>query len=97
MTLTDRGRDSVTAAGLCLALVLAYNANGREIGNADTQPTKLAARELLLRRTLSLNHVVGATPAYADRWGFLLAADGNYRSIYSPMPALLAAAVTWPF
>ena len=87
----------MTAAGLFIALVFAYNANGREIGNSDTQPTKLAARELLLRGSLSLNHVVGATPAYADRWGFLLADDGNYRSIYSPMPALMAAAVTWPF
>ncbi len=96
MSLTDRGRDRVTAASLCLALLLVYNANGREIGNFDTQPTKLAARELLLRGTLSLNHVVGATPEFADRWGFLLAADGRYRSIYSPMPAVMAAALTWP-
>jgi hypothetical protein len=96
VTLTDRGRDRLTAAGLCVGLVLVYNSNGREIGSYDTQPTKFAARELLLRGTLSLNHVVGATPQYATRWGFILAADGNYRSIYSPVPALMAAAVTWP-
>src|SRR4029453_10123054 len=53
--------------------------------------------ELLLRGTLTLNHVVGATPAYADRWGFILAPDGAYRSIYSPVPAVMAAAITWPF
>ncbi len=95
-TLTDRGRDRLTAAGLFITLLLVYNSNGREIGSYDTQPTKFAARELLLRGTLSLNHIVGATPEYASRWGFILAADGNYRSIYSPVPALMAAAVTWP-
>ena len=30
-----------------------YNANGREIGSYDSQPTKFAARELLLRGTLA--------------------------------------------
>ena len=96
MTLTDRGRDRLTVAGLFVVLVLVYNSNGREIGSYDTQPTKFAARELLLRGTLSLNHVVGATPQYATRWGFILAADGHYRSIYSPVPALMAAVLTWP-
>jgi hypothetical protein len=96
VTLTDRRRDRLAAAGLLLALFFVYNANGREIGSYDTQATKFAARELLLRGTLSLNHVVGATPEYANRWGFILAADGSYRSIYSPLPAIMAAAVTWP-
>ena len=96
MALTDRGRDRLAAAGLCVGLVLAYNSNGREIGSYDTQSTKFAARELLLRGTLSLNHVVGKTPEYATRWGFILASDGNYRSIYSPVPAIFAAAMTWP-
>ena len=96
MTLTDRGRDRLTVAGLFVVLVLVYNSNGREIGSYDTQPTKFAARELLLRGTLSLNHVVGVTPQYATRWGFILAADGNYRSIYSPVPPLMAAVITWP-
>ena len=31
--------------GLLLALLLVYNANGREIGSYDTRPTELAARE----------------------------------------------------
>lgn len=96
MHLTERGRDRLTAASLFLALLLVYNSNGREIGSYDTQPTKFAARELLMRGTLGLNHVVGATPEYATRWGFILAADGNYRSVYSPVPALMAAAMTWP-
>jgi hypothetical protein len=87
----------LAAAALFIALFLVYNANGREIGSFDSQPTKFAARELLLRGTLGLNHVVGATPEFATRWGFILAADGRYRSIYSPVPAVIAASVTWPF
>jgi len=94
--LTDHRRDRLTAAGVFLALLFFYNANGREIGSYDTQATKFAARELLLRGTLSVNHVVGATPEYITRWGFILAANGAYRSIYSPVPAILSAAITWP-
>src|SRR5690348_9640159 len=92
----DRRVDRGAAIALFVVLFLAYNANGREIGSFDTQSTKFAARELLLRHTLALNHVVGATPEYAARWGFINAADGRYRSIYSPVPSLMAAAVTWP-
>ena len=36
-TLTDRGRDRLTAAGLFITLLLVYNSNGREIGSYDTQ------------------------------------------------------------
>lgn len=92
----DRRRDRTAAIGLFVILFVAYNVNGREIGSFDTQSTKFAARELLLRHTLALNHVVGATPQYAARWGFINAADGRYRSIYSPVPSLMAAAITWP-
>jgi hypothetical protein len=92
----DRRRDRSGAIGLFVVFFLVYNANGREIGSFDTQSTKFAARELLLRHTLALNHVVGATPEYGARWGFINAADGRYRSIYSPVPSLMAAAVTWP-
>lgn len=95
--LRERRLDRIAAAGLLAAMFLVYNANGREIGSYDTQPTKLAARELLLRRTLALGHVVGATPAFADRWGFIEGTDGNYRSIYSPAPAVMAALIAWPF
>jgi hypothetical protein len=93
---TGPGRDRLTAVGIFVLLFVVYNSNGREIGSYDTQATKFAARELLLRGTLNLNHVVGATPEYASRWGFILAADGNYRSVYSPVPAVIAAGVTWP-
>lgn len=84
------------AAAIAGVLLLAYNANGREIGSYDSQPTKFAARELLLRGTLTLNHVVGATPAYAERMAFVLARDGRYRSAYSPVPAIAAAAISYP-
>ena len=53
------GRDRWIAAAIVAVLLLVYNANGREIGSYDSQPTKFAARELLLRGTLTLNHVVG--------------------------------------
>jgi hypothetical protein len=88
--------DMQIAVGLFVSLFLLYNANGREVGSSDSQPTKFAARELLLRHTFSLNQVVLETPAYKDRWGIIRAADGHYRSIYSPLPAVAAAAIAWP-
>ena len=77
-------------------LLVVYNANGREIPSYDSQPTKFAARELLLRGTLGLNHVVGAAPLLTERPAFVLARDGRYRSAYSPVPSVAAAAITWP-
>lgn len=88
--------DRAVALAIVVVLVLVYNANGREIGSYDSQPTKFAARELLRRGTLTLNHVVGAVPQYADREAFLLSRDGRYRSAYSPVPAVLAASVSYP-
>jgi MFS family permease len=88
--------DLAAAALLATATFAVYNSNGREIGTFDSQPTKYAARELLLRGTLSLNHVVGRIPALAERPGFVLAEDGRYRSAYSPVPAIGAAAIAWP-
>lgn len=93
----SRRIDSWLGLGLLAALFLCYFANGREIGSYDSRPVALAARELLLRGTVTLNHVVGATPEYAYRWGFILTKDGRYRCIYSPVPSVLAAAATWPF
>jgi hypothetical protein len=84
-------------AAVFVLLLIVYNANGREIASYDTTPTGLAARELLLRGTLGLNHVVGRTPEYAQRWGVILARDGRYRSVYSPVSPALAAGLTWPF
>ncbi|MEO5897774.1 MAG: hypothetical protein ABIS06_18965 [Vicinamibacterales bacterium] len=96
--MTGRGqtRDLTTALAIGLAMFVLYSANGREIGSYDSQPTKYAARELLLRQTLSLNHVVGKAPQLTERSGFVLARDGRYRSAYSPVPAILAAAIVWP-
>jgi hypothetical protein len=93
--MTRRG-ERITIAVLFAGFVLAYGANGREIGTYDSRPSELAAREFLLRGTLTLNHAVGAVPAYADRWGFILTKDNSYRAIYSPVPSLVAAAVIWP-
>ena len=90
-------RDVWVAAALALCMFGLYNANGREIGSYDSQPTKYAARELLLRGTLSLNHVVGKTPELGKRSGFVQTRNGRYRSAYSPVPAVIAAGITWPF
>ena len=90
-----RGRE--IAAALAVGMLVLYNANGREIPNYDSQPTKYAARELLLRGTLSLNYVVGRTPELAKRSAFVETANGRFRSAYSPVPPVMAAAVTWPF
>ena len=89
-------RDVRSAMVIAVAMFLLYNANGREIGSYDSLPTKYAARELLLRGTLSLNHVVGHTPQLIERSGFVLTRDGRYRSAYSPVPAVLAAMIMWP-
>jgi hypothetical protein len=84
------------AVVLFLALFSVYNANGREIASYDSQPAKFAARELLTRGTITLNYVVGTTPQLLERAAFVATTDGNYRSAYSPVPVLLAAAITWP-
>ena len=96
-SLAQGRRDVRAAAVLALCLFGLYNANGREIGSYDSQPTKYAARELLLRGTLSLNHVVGKTPELGKRSGFVQTRNGRYRSAYSPVPAVIAAGITWPF
>ena len=96
-SLAQGRRDIATAAGLALGMFVLYNANGREIPSYDSQPTKYAARELLLRGTLSLNYVVGRTPELAKRSAFVETANGRFRSAYSPVPPVIAAVVTWPF
>ena len=96
MTTGRSRKDVAIAAGTIAAMFVVYNANGREIASYDSQPTKLAARELLLRGTTSLNYVVGFTPQLLERSGFQLARDGRYRSAYSPVPAIVAAGVSYP-
>lgn len=92
-----RTKDRALACVIGIALALVYNANGREIPSFDSQPTKFAARELLLRGTLTLNPVVAAAPALRERHSFVLDADGNYRSAYSPVGSIAAAVIAWPF
>ena len=78
---------------LWIALFVLLNANGREIGNFDTQPAKFAARELALNGTLTLDRIVAAQPLYGSRSAFVYARDGHWRNAYSPVPVLEAAAV----
>ncbi len=88
--------DWLTAALVALCLFGLYNANGREIGSIDSQPTKYTASELLRRGTLSLNHVVGQRPALASRPTFIRDGNGRFWSAYPPIPAIVAAAIAWP-
>jgi hypothetical protein len=79
------------ASWLLLALVVIYNANGREIGTYDSQPTKFTIRELAVAGTLTLDRVVAQQPVFAERDGFAVDRGGHYRSAYSMVPVLAAA------
>lgn len=88
-------RPAAAAAAIVLGCFLVFNANGREIGTYDSQASKLLAIEIATRHSLSLNHVVGRTPALAERPAFAQDRNGNFRSGY-PLPSALAAgAVAW--
>jgi hypothetical protein len=76
-----------------IGFFVVLNANGREIGNFDTQPGKFAARELALNGTLTLDRVVRAQPLYGERSAFVHTPDGHWRNAYSPVPVLEAGAV----
>ena len=82
-----------TAALLALALFIVYNSNGREIGSVDTQPAKFAAREFALRGSLRLGRAVGERPGLAERPAFTQDRQGNWRSAYPVLPALMGAVV----
>ena len=82
---------TVTGCALFLALLAIYNANGREIGGSDSQPTKLAARSLALRGNLRLDEDVRRIPQLADRVSFAKDLQGHYRSAYSPVGSLFGA------
>lgn len=71
------------------------NANGREVGSYDSQPTKFAACELARHGTLKLDRVVQALPALALRPGFARATDGHVRSAYPVLPSIVAAGFAW--
>jgi hypothetical protein len=87
---------AIRAALVAVWCFVCFNLNGRELGSYDSQPPKFLAREILLRHTLTLDATVAEVPAYRERPGFVRAADGHYRSAYSIVPALAAAAVGWP-
>jgi hypothetical protein len=86
---------SVRRIAWCLfaGLFVLYNANGREIGSYDSQPTKLAAIELVQHGTLRLDRVVALAPDYGRRSAFQKDREGHYRSAYSVVPSLEAAVV----
>jgi hypothetical protein len=72
---------------------LIYNANGREIGSWDSQPTKYAAIELVRHHTLTLDRVLLTIPALVGRHGFTPDIEGRARSTYPVLPSVIAAAV----
>jgi len=78
---------------LGVAVFLVYNANGREIDVGDSVPTRLLARELVLRHTVVLDRAVAETPDYANWPSVIKTRDGHYRSAYSFAPAVEAAVV----
>jgi hypothetical protein len=83
------------AAAVFTLVFVVYNVNGREIASYDSQPTKLAAIELVRYHTLTLDRVVLRAPALAERPGFTLDRDGRYRSAYPALPAVMAAGVAF--
>lgn len=78
-----------------LGAFLVYNTNGREIQSYDSQPTKFAARELALHGRLTLDEVVASAPALGERSAFQRDRAGRYRSAYSVVPSIEAAALGW--
>jgi len=90
VTIPFRSRGA-KAALLFVALWLAYNANGRESGSADTQPAKFLATGIALRHTLTLNAIVEERPGLAARPGFIRDRAGHWRSAYPILPGLIAA------
>jgi hypothetical protein len=95
--LANRSLPGAARAGLvALVCFVCFNANGRELGTYDSQPSKFLAREILTSHTLTLDDTVAKQPAYGERPGFVRAADGHYRSAYSIVPAIEAAVVGWP-
>ena len=84
-------RPARLAAGLALALFVAYNANGREIGTVDSQPQKYVARELAVTGTLTLTRVIEERPGLGERVAFARDRHGDWRSAYPILPGVLAA------
>jgi hypothetical protein len=81
-------RHRLIALALFVTLMVVYNANGREIGGSDSQPTKLAARALALRGNLLLDDDVARQPLYGERNSFARDLQGHFRSAYSPIGSI---------
>ncbi len=81
----------VVATLFWIGLMAVYNANGREIGGSDSQPTKMAARSLALRGNLLLDEDIRRIPQLAERASFARDRHGHYRSAYSPVGSLFGA------
>ena len=91
MSLPKKSRftPKIVAAALFAGLFVVYNANGREIGGSDSQPTKMAARALALRGNLLLDEDIRRIPQLAERGSFARDLQGHYRSAYSPVGSLI--------
>jgi hypothetical protein len=89
-----RDRAAAFIAVAIFAVVCAiYNANGREIGSYDSQPTKFTAVELARRGSTVLDSVVVQMPVLGERPGFTRDRDGHYRTAFPLLPALLGGVV----
>jgi len=75
---------------LFAALVVVYNANGREVGTYDSQPAKFTARELAVNHTLRLDRTIAQYPQLAERAAFAKDRQGHWRDAYPVLPALIA-------
>jgi hypothetical protein len=75
------------------ALFLLYNANGREIGSADTQPAKFTAQAIATEHTLRLDTIVAERPGLAERPAFARDREGHWWNAYPIEPALFAGAL----
>jgi hypothetical protein len=83
---------------IALVLVVAYNANGREIGSWDSQPTRSTIEAILLHGTLRLDEVTAhVRAAVMERPGYVVDRRHHLRSAYPVAPAILAAGLAWPW
>ncbi len=88
-------RPRIIAVLLFGCLFVFYNSDGREIGGVDSQPSKLAARQLVLHHTLILDNEIARVPGLAARVTFVRDRAGHFRSAYSPDGAIAGGITAW--